>query len=482
MSPATVVASAKPIRSLREWVFGAAVLCTFADYVGLAILQPALPFYLSELVADEDVVMWNGYILSAQFIAIVFGNIFWGCVGDRLTSQNVLCLAMIGDCLTFCLTSFIRSPVLLVVVRFLAGLSTPLTPALLFIFERAPTPAAALKGVGQYVLAINFAYLTGGILVSSLNDSVGFLGLNLIATSLAATALLFTVLLATPSLVGKKSRPRGVWHALLSPPFMCHAMIAYSSGWAFNANVIVPFWILRDQFGWDASRVGLIYVLLPFLLVVMEKLVRCSAGHVGSNAVISTGMFLQLGVLATCSLPAVQANLPALIACVCLIFANLITQMLPNQSKPRQIADGYATNATGAVTGAGRVCFALGQGTAPIILAAAYDYHPSLPYAIWEGVQVCQLLTLLLCRQPLCRDETPMAPDGSRAAQLKASVAAELAAAKVNTLLSTTGGPVPALATASAELAGSDDCSSAASSSSSSDGLAVGHGGANLQS
>ena len=403
------------------WSFGSAVLCTYADYVGLAVVQPSLPFYLADIVAADQVIFWNGVILSCQFIAIMFGNIIWGCIGDRLSSWQVLMLAMGGDTIFFFSTAFARSPATLVVVRFLAGLSTPLTPALLFILERAPSPMTALKGVGQYVLAINFAYLSGGVIVAAVWNLGGWVGVNLVAATIAACALGYTAFFSAPSLiVGKKPPPSGVWYALRSPPFAAHAAVSFSAGWAFNANILLPLWLLRDVFGWDAQKASVLYIVLPFLLISTEKAVRFGAARVGSNAIISTGMFMQLLTIAAAAVPAVHRNLVALVACVFFSFCNLVMQMLPNQSKPRQIADGYATNATGQVTGAGRVCFAVGQGAAPIVSALAYDAHPSLAYIAWGSVELLQLVVILASREPLFHDKTPKAPEGSEAARLKA--------------------------------------------------------------
>lgn len=150
--------------------FGSAILSCWVDYAGLAVLQPALPFYLAELGSDVDVVMWNGIILTGQFIAVVFGNIFWGRVVDKISSRNTLLLTMAGDAITFFITAFVREPWLLLVVRVFAGFSTPLTGALIFIFERAKSPMHALKGVSLFTLAVTFGYLTGGILVGAFYD------------------------------------------------------------------------------------------------------------------------------------------------------------------------------------------------------------------------------------------------------------------------------------------------------------------------
>ena len=84
-------------RRLRRWTFGSALVSTFADYVGLALITPALPYYLEELgFSDSEVPVWNGVITTCQFAAIIVGNLFWGAFSDRHGSRRALQLAMAG--------------------------------------------------------------------------------------------------------------------------------------------------------------------------------------------------------------------------------------------------------------------------------------------------------------------------------------------------------------------------------------------------
>ena len=190
------------------------------------MLMPSLPFYLEELDvgSEDDIARWNGAITTSQFIAVVIGNLIWGLVGDRLGSRRALQLALVGDTVFFALSSFMRSPVSLTVVRFLAGLSTPLTPALLYIFERANSPASAVKDLGQFVLAVNLAYCTGGTVVSVAYDEIDFLGVNPAGSGLCLVTLLFVSFLASEPLVaGSKPKPEGVRNALSPAAFLVHA-------------------------------------------------------------------------------------------------------------------------------------------------------------------------------------------------------------------------------------------------------------------
>ena len=143
---------------LRGWRTGGAVVATFADYFGLALLIPALPFLLDELgFSETQVPVWNGIITTSQFAAIILGNLVWGVVADRYGSQRALACAMIGDTVFFAMTAAAPfglrgtpAGVMLAAVRAGAGFCTPLVSALVFIFDRAESPRALVKGLGDY--------------------------------------------------------------------------------------------------------------------------------------------------------------------------------------------------------------------------------------------------------------------------------------------------------------------------------------------
>jgi MFS family permease len=133
------------LAKLRGWPNASAVVSVFADYLGLAMLTPSLPFYLSEKgLTDSEIPFWNGAITTAQFAAIVIGNVFWGRFCDRTSSWRALQVAMLGDTVFFALSAGApfglrgapSAGIMLAVVRFFAGLFTPLVSAVLYIFDR----------------------------------------------------------------------------------------------------------------------------------------------------------------------------------------------------------------------------------------------------------------------------------------------------------------------------------------------------------
>ena len=189
------------------------LLCVFADFFGLAMLQPTLPFYLADISAG-NIEIWTGAILSVQFIAVIPGNLVWGYLTDRLGSRRCLQITMLGDTMCFFATAFCAHPAALLGVRACAGFCSPLVPALAYVFEHVPAKDA-VKTMGQYGVCVMAAYLVGAGAIASVYPTIHWQGVNLLSTSVAAVAILPISLTPTPA---KFDRPRsqGVTEALRS--------------------------------------------------------------------------------------------------------------------------------------------------------------------------------------------------------------------------------------------------------------------------
>jgi hypothetical protein len=70
------------------------------------------------------------------------------------------------------------------------------------------------------------------------------------------------------------------------------------------------------------------------------------------------------------------------------------------------IADKYAKNARGVVTGASRNAFALGQAVSPVVSGALYNVDPCLPYAVGSVLIACNVVFFALSGVPFFHDDT----------------------------------------------------------------------------
>ena len=121
-----------------------------------------------------------------------------GWLGDRLGSRAALGLTLCGDIVFFSCTAFASSVEMIMAVRFMAGVSSPLVACLLYIFERARDKMHALEGVNAYSASVNFGYALGGVIVGVGYTSMGWVGLNVLSAVVAAVGLVLVATLATP--------------------------------------------------------------------------------------------------------------------------------------------------------------------------------------------------------------------------------------------------------------------------------------------
>ena len=139
---------------------------------------------------------WTGAITTAQYAGAALGNFAVGAMGDGLGARETLAATLLGDVVLFTLTALATKPGALLAIRLVAGMSSPLVAALMYILQRASTKSQTLKGVNAYSLSVNGGYALGGVVVGVGYASMGWLGLNLLSAGVAGVALVFVLVTA----------------------------------------------------------------------------------------------------------------------------------------------------------------------------------------------------------------------------------------------------------------------------------------------
>jgi MFS family permease len=103
----------------------------FADYLGMALITPALPYFLEEELgmSTRDSSLWTGAITTAQYAGGAVGNTFVGVLGDRLGSRFTLASTLGGDVVFFAATAFARSVALILSGAFFVYTGPRTTPS-----------------------------------------------------------------------------------------------------------------------------------------------------------------------------------------------------------------------------------------------------------------------------------------------------------------------------------------------------------------
>ena len=208
----------------------------FVDYFGVSALMPLLPFYLEDhagLTGDE-LALWVGLISTAPFAAIavswcaaqrcsvpprrraaatavtrgVARSIFWGRASDFIGAKRAVQITLAGDALTFAATGFVVRPGAILAVRFAAGLSSPIVPALAYVFEVLP-PSEAMHGITCFVTCVTLGFLVGGS-AAALYAPIGWRGVALVTAGLAVLGLALSSFTMVRAPVAPCIRRRGV--------------------------------------------------------------------------------------------------------------------------------------------------------------------------------------------------------------------------------------------------------------------------------
>ena len=200
--PTSDAATGSEMRRCAEHLFPLPFLpgmaATFADYLGMAMLTPALPYWCAEEagMTPAQVATWTGAITTAQYAGAAMGNFAVGAAGDGLGARRTLLATLLGDVVLFTLTAVETRPGALLAIRLIAGASSPLVAALMYILQRAEDKAQTLAGVNAYSLSVNLGYALGGVVVGLAYGTMGWLGLNLLSACVAGAALVFVAVVA----------------------------------------------------------------------------------------------------------------------------------------------------------------------------------------------------------------------------------------------------------------------------------------------
>jgi MFS family permease len=343
---------------------------------GLAVITPTLPYYLAEIGAPS-VALWTGVIISSQLAAVVVGNSVWGRFSDKYGPHRAIQATMAGNAIFFGLSAAAFQPWSLVVIRFVAGLFSPLVPSLAYLFA-VLTPAETTAGVGRYSLALLCAYVVGAAVVGASYDEVGWLGTSLITAGVAFLALAYISLRPVPAsvAVGKVGVSTGVGAALRSPEFVAHGATAFTMGYAMNTMLAVMVVELSEHFRFTVRQTSYVFFAIPAVIAVCALFVVPTAvKRLGHERTIGVGIVIMLPTCALLTTPLARASVYSSIVLFQISIIALSFQQNPNQVISRLIGDThkYTVNGTGAVVGAGRTCWAAGQAVGPVISLALYS-------------------------------------------------------------------------------------------------------------
>lgn len=440
---------------------------TFADYLGMAMLTPALPYWCADEagMTPAQVATWTGAITTAQYAGAAMGNFAVGAAGDGLGAKRTLLATLLGDVVLFTLTAVETRPGALLAIRLVAGASSPLVAALMYILQRAEDKAQTLAGVNAYSLSVNCGYALGGVVVGLAYRTMGWLGLNLLSACVAGAALVFVAVVAKrDSLaitesgarrreeaeagvgVGAGMSPRASFavgeageggggggglggnrgvdtagdtagetastqlankvSVFRTGAMVSHCYTAFNTGYLFMGFIVLFVLMAKQVLGWSVVRVGWAFMAIPVANVVaMYGLIPPFVQRFGVHCSITCASIGTVIVLAVLALPSVHRTQEGILTVTFFLILCVVLLQVPNQMRIKIIADAHAApGAMGRITGASRVCFATGQTCSPIVVALLYVQDPTWAVLSMVFVAAAVPAVFVACGQALWAD------------------------------------------------------------------------------
>ena len=260
------------------------------------------------------------------------------------------------------------------------------------------------------------------------------------SAGIAGLALVYSSLLPTPPLrkAGPKLKSEGVSKALCSAEFACHAWTAFNNGWSgtdvkppatlracacrrekpapctcrsLNVHIFIVVLTLKQKFAFSPRSIGYCFLLVPAGILPTVFLLPHLTRRFGLHACITAGCLANVLLCALLSLSDLHSRSVVLMFDLGLGMFFTFTQHNANLARAKIIAAKYAKNATGAVAGVSRTCFALGQAIGPLVSGLLWSWSISSPFLVLAAIQLSQVVLMMvtfcveqmpdtLCRQP----------------------------------------------------------------------------------
>lgn len=273
-------------------------LGSFIVSSSFSMVIPFLPIFLIQIGVTENVEMWSGLLFSSAFLAGALSSPFWGSVGDKYGRKAMIVRAGFVLCVIYLLTSFVTSPVQLLILRILQGLLSGFIPGAIAIVG-TNTPE---HKVGYALSTMSTATATGSIMGPLLGGVLAKLFDNRLAFASAgvlcflATMLVIFYVKEEKFVPGKErvsvfSTFKLALHNKLLLVVLVLTMFTQFS--VMTIEPVLPLYIV--QFGHSASDAsilaGIIFSLVGVASILFASRWGKLADKIGFQKVLLIGLF-----------------------------------------------------------------------------------------------------------------------------------------------------------------------------------------------
>lgn len=358
-----------------------------ADYFGLGLITPLLPFWLEE--HGEDL-LYVGLIQTAQYFGVILGSLVLGRLSDMYGRKRAFLVALSGDVVLFLMSGLVETADLLLTVRLLAGMFTPLVVGIAWVNDVGDGDAKLTgKMMAQWAVCMSLAFMLGGVVGGLLGASNWIWG-HALSSFMALVAFVYIWCIDEPPRRDAGLKPSGVPRVLASAEFRSLLAVQFVIGLTFTGTIVVATLIAANELDLNSlqtagifSGVALFHLLenLIIMPIIIEKFGDCLVAMDGS-AVLSIIFYAFL------STNIVYDSI--FLAAICIVISSSIVPVVMTGYSviAPQYATRYSKNAKGVILGISRLTFNIGQMLGPVVGAGLYSLHPRYFYLTFIALTV----------------------------------------------------------------------------------------------
>lgn len=146
------------------------LLAVFLCGVGFSVLNPILPFLLSEMVSKENVVKTMSYLIAIYALCIFVFSPFWGILSDKYNRKIILSICLVGTSIGYLIMALAHSIIVLIIGRIIEGIMGGVMAIIYAYFTDILPKHQRIKYFGWVSIAIGSGVILGPVISGVLSQ------------------------------------------------------------------------------------------------------------------------------------------------------------------------------------------------------------------------------------------------------------------------------------------------------------------------
>ena len=361
------------------------IMAGAADYFGLGLISPLLPYWLEDKGEPETYV---GYIQTAQYLGVIVGSIVLGRLCDLYGRKPTMLLALSGDVVFFMSTGFCPNANWLMVNRFVAGMFTPLVISIAWVNDvgRGDLKATG-KMMSAWAVCMSTSFMAGGLVGGALGSERWVFG-HALCSFMALVAFIYITHIPEPPRADAQVKPEGLDRVLKSREYRAICGVQFMVGLTFTGTIVISTLITAVILELSSLETACVFASVALFhllenLVLMPMVINRFGNSLPAMdvSVVTSAVFYAL-------LSFEFAYESVFLSTFFVVCASSIVPviMTSNNIIAASYATRYSKNAKGTALGISRLCFNVGQMLGPVVAVVLYDVDVRVFFVTFIGL------------------------------------------------------------------------------------------------